>query len=272
MHTPARTLLSCLLVGAALVACGSTLAGIVRSQAASDLGCPEGQISVQDMRTGNSVRDFSVSGCGRQEHYQAACNMAGSCQAYRPGDTARHPVPASDALTAGPEDLKPADEGVTTAVGEASPEADSLAAARSMAAAERQSEASSPADGPAEAGSLAAGDEAARGEVMALEKDLPPAGTPSTAVASKLPPAEERTVTLRNNCARRVVFYIGQQPGEGDGRYMTLGSTNMISPRLRLGDLVWLLDEKQVGLTSVAVSGRTSEIEVAESCAGLTPR
>jgi hypothetical protein len=169
---------------------------------------------------------------------------------YRPGDATRYPAPPDDALAAATEDPKPADEGVTTVVAEAPPEAES----------------------EAEAGSIAAGDEAARGEAMAVAKELPPAGTPSTAPASKLPPAEERTVTLRNNCARRVVFYIGKQPGESDGRYMTVGSTNMISPRLRVGDQVWLLDQQQAGLTSVAVSGRTSDIEVAESCAGLTAR
>ncbi|HEY0138872.1 MAG TPA: hypothetical protein VGB85_32525, partial [Nannocystis sp.] len=222
MLTPARTLLlSCLMAGTALVACGSTLAGIVRSRAAGDLGCPENQLAVRDMHTGDAVRDFSVSGCGRQEHYQAACDPKGTCQVVRPGDATRYPAPPGDARTAGVEDPKPADEGVTTVVDEGV----------TTVVAEAPPEAEP--EGQGEAGSIAAGDEAARGEAMAIAKDLPPAGTPSTAPASKLPPAEERTVTLRNNCARRVVFYIGKQPGESDGRYMTVGSTNMISPRLR---------------------------------------
>jgi len=122
MLRPARTLvvLGGLWLGGLLVACGGQLAGAVRSQAAVDLGCPEDQVEVTDLRSGNSVRDFRVTGCGRQEHYQAACNLTGGCQAYRPGEAARNPVPASEALTAGADDLKPAD-GATTVVEGASP-------------------------------------------------------------------------------------------------------------------------------------------------------
>jgi len=202
-----------------------------------------------DLRSGNSVRDFRVTGCGRQEHYQAACNLTGGCQAYRPGDAARNPVPASEALTAGADDLKPA-EGATSAV-----EGASLAA-----------------EGDAEPKQVvAAGDEVAAGEAMALEGELSPAGTPGEPGATGLPLTEERTVTIRNNCPRRVVLYVGKRPGEG-GRYMTLGATNMINPRLRLGDHVWLLDEREAGLASVSIAGSTHEIEIAETCAGLSAR
>lgn len=257
MPRPARTPVSFVVIvivilvivgGLWLGACGGQLAGVVRSQAAADLGCPEDQVEVTDLRSGNSVRDFSVTGCGRQEHYQAACNMTGGCQAYRPGEAAlhpNHPVPASEALTVGADDLKPSDE---PKPGE--PE---------------RGDASTPA---AEGGEqprkvVAAGDEAA--------SELPSAGTPSEPAATRLLPTEERTVTIRNNCSRRVVLYVGKQPGEG-GRYMTLGSTNMTSPRLRLGDQVWLLDEREAGLASVSITGGADEIEIAENCAGLSAR
>ena len=236
------------------MACGSQLAGVVRSQAAFDLSCPEDQVEVVDLRSGNSVRDFSVRGCGREEHYQAACNMTGSCQAYRPGEAAQNPVPASEALTAGVDDLKPGDEGVTTVVGDAPGGAAGSAEAGGGEASDAEGEAAT-----------------AVGDAELAEAKLAAAGTPSTPGETKLPPTEERAVTIRNNCGRRVVIYVGKQPG-GDGRYMTLGSTNMISPRLRLGDHVWLLDEQQGGLTSVSIAGPTREIEIAESCAGMSAR
>ncbi len=250
MLRPARTLLVLggVCFGGLLVACGGQLAGVVRSQAAVDLGCPEDQVEVTDLRSGNSVRDFRVTGCGRQEHYQAACNLTGTCQAYRPGEAASNPVPASEALTAGADDLKPAD-GATTAVGDAS----------------------TAAEGDGEPKQVVAAGDGAAGEAMALEAELPPAGTASEPAATRLPPTEERTVTVRNNCSRRVVLYVGKQPGE-NGRYMTLGSTNMISPRLRLGEQVWLLDEREAGLASVSVASSTHEIEIAETCAGLSAR
>ena len=257
MLRPARTLLIVggLWLAAVLMACGSQLAGVVRSQAALDLGCPEDQVEVTDLRSGNSVRDFSVAGCGRQEHYQAACNMTGGCQAYRPGEAARYPVPASEGLTAGADDLKPGDDreasDATTVVGDGStPAAEGGEQPKKV---------------------VAAGAGATPGEAMALASELSPAGTPSESAETRLPPTEERTVTIRNNCSRRVVLYVGKQPGEG-GRYMTLGSTNMISPRLRLGDQVWLLDEREAGLASVSIAGSADEIEIAENCAGLSAR
>src|SRR5687768_8186369 len=89
-------------------ACAGKLDGIVRSQAALDLACPEDQVQISDLRSDNYVRDFSVSGCGRSAHYQAACSMVGSCTAYRAGEIAADSLPASDALTVGTDDLQPA--------------------------------------------------------------------------------------------------------------------------------------------------------------------
>jgi hypothetical protein len=247
-------ILACVVALATVVvapACAGKLDGIVRSQAALDLGCPEDQVQIRDLRSDNYVRDFSVSGCGRQAHYQAACSMVGTCTAYRAGEIAANSLPASDALTVGTDDLQAA-----------------------------------PAPTPAEAAAPAVQAEAGTTTMVA---DAPPAEEPkvevsesvtSSVVAATPAPAPgpaptfgpPQTVTLRNDCPRTVTIFVGVKPGEGGGRYMTVGSTNMIGPTLRSGESVWLLDSKQAGLTSVSVAESTREIVIAESCSGLAAR
>lgn len=246
-RTPESIVALALLVAA--TACAGKLDGIVRSQAALDLACPEDQVQISDLRSDNYVRDFSVSGCGRQAHYQAACSMVGSCTAYRAGEIAAESLPASDALTVGADDLQPAPTpapaeepapevqvGTTTMVAEAPP------------AEEPKLEVS----------------ESVTSTVVAATPE------PSPAPAPKL--GAPQTVTMRNDCPRTVTIFVGIKPGEGGGRYMTLGSTSMIGPTLRSGESVWLLDSKQAGLTSVSVAESTREIVVAESCSGLAAR
>lgn len=105
-----------------LTGCAGKLDDVVRVQAAQDLKCPADEISVRDLRSRNYARDYTVTGCGQEVHYQAACNMVGSCVAYQPRDLARDEtgVIASGALTAGSDDLAPAEPG-PAAPGEAAP-------------------------------------------------------------------------------------------------------------------------------------------------------
>lgn len=100
----------------ALTGCAGKLDDVVRVQAAQDLKCPADEVSVRDLRSRNYARDYTVTGCGQEVHYQAACNMVGSCVAYQPRDLARDEtgVIASGALTAGSDDLAPAEPGLAT--------------------------------------------------------------------------------------------------------------------------------------------------------------
>lgn len=217
--------LALLVMLAAPLACASRLEQVVRIQAAQDLRCPPDAVDVRDLHTRNYARDFEVSGCGQAVHYQAACNMTGSCVAYRPADLVRDEKGASAGLTAGPDDLAP-EEGAEAA-----------------------------ADGEGEA--AAAGGE---GEAAAT--------VPVAAVVE----GEARAVTLRNGCERTVALFIGARPQQSTGRYMTLGSTNMVTLRVQAGESVWLLDADGGGVTSVSVDRGSSEIAVADGCDGLSAR
>lgn len=259
MSPRAHVLARATTLGLAVVAsaCAGKLDGVVRSQAAFDLSCPEDQVVISDLRSDSSVRDYSASGCGRQVHYQAACSTAGTCTAYRAGEIADDPLPASDALTVGPDDLQPTPTVSQPAAAEAKPEDPTTSAVAAAEVAARAA-AAEPVivDQPPETIT-----ETAQGPVE-------PAKPPPPAIVLGAP----HSVTLRNDCPATVTFFIGEKPGESAGRYMRLGSTSMSGPTLRSGEQVWLLDAKQTGLTSVSIADSTREIVVAESCAGLVSR
>lgn len=223
-------------------ACASALADTVRRQAAVDMGCPEGQVSVRDLRSDNYVRDFDVQACGKQAHYQAACSMVGSCTAYQAHELGEHPLAGSDALTAGVEDLQPsAPTSVPVVV---------MAGASEPVPMVPVVEASEPA-GPSVT------------VVNTVE-------TRSAAGAVAADGAVQ--VTLRSACPRTVTLFVGSQPGAEDGVYMTLGAGSSIAPKLAVGASLWLLDARRAGVASVSIDASMREVAIAENCGGLAAR
>jgi hypothetical protein len=224
-------------------ACASALADTVRRQAAVDMGCPEGQVVVRDLRSDNYVRDFDVQACGKQAHYQAACSMVGSCTAYQAHELGEHPLAGSDALTAGVEDLQP----------------------------------SAPTSVPVV---VMAGASEPVPMVPVVEASEPTAA-PSVTVVNTVetrsaagPVAADGTVpvTLRSACPRTVTLFVGAQPGAEDGVYMTLGAGSSIAPKLAVGASLWLLDARRAGVASVSIDASMREVAIAENCGGLAAR
>jgi len=238
-----------------LAGCAGALEDTVRRQAAVDMFCPEGQVAVRDLRSGNYVRDFSVSACGRQAHYQAACSMVGSCTAYQSRELGEHPLAGSQALTAGVEDLQPAPVNPPTIVmagaSEAVPMVPVVEEAAPVAVARD--------DGASEV--------VAGSSVTVVTSVATHTGAGAGAGASG-----DATVTLRSACPRTVTLFVGSQPGAEDGLYMTLGAGSSIAPRLATGSSLWLLDARQAGLASVSIDASTREISIAENCSGLVAR
>lgn len=239
-----------------LAGCAGALEDTVRRQAAVDMSCPEGQVAVRDLRSGNYVRDFSVSACGRQAHYQAACSMVGSCTAYQSRELGEHPLAGSQALTAGVEDLQAAPVNPPTIVMAGASEAVPMVPVVEEAAPVV----------PVVAAPTVAGENGAS-EV---------AGSSVTVVNSVathgVAAGEGATVTLRSACPRTVTLFVGSQPGAEEGLYMTLGAGSSIAPKLATGSSLWLLDARQAGLASVSIDASTREISIAENCSGLAAR
>ena len=242
--------LACTVVVAALLggSCASALEETVRRQAAVDMGCPEGQVSVRDLRSDNYVRDFNVQACGKQAHYQAACSMVGSCTAYQSRELGEHPLSGSDALTAGVEDLQPsAPTSVPTVVMAGAAEPIPM-----VPVVEPEPAAAAIAD-PATS--------------VTVVNTVETRGAGAVAVAG-----DGQSVTLRSACPRTVTLFVGAEPGAEGGVYMTLGAGSTIAPKLATGASLWLLDAKQAGIASVSIDASMREVAIAENCGGLAAR
>jgi hypothetical protein len=67
------------------------------------------------------------------------------------------------------------------------------------------------------------------------------------------------------------VFY-GDKPKYGSGTYSSLSGNSVTSKQFREGDMIWLVDDSQQGLSSMTVSSGTRTVEVTEHCTGFTTR
>ncbi|MEM9459696.1 MAG: hypothetical protein AAGF11_36300 [Myxococcota bacterium] len=80
------------------------------------------------------------------------------------------------------------------------------------------------------------------------------------------------SVQLKNNCPSTVKLFFGTKPKFGSGRYSSLSSNTRRSESMKPGDMVWIVDDSQNGISSATVSASTREIEVTRSCTGLSAR
>jgi hypothetical protein len=80
------------------------------------------------------------------------------------------------------------------------------------------------------------------------------------------------SVTLKNNCRETVRLFFGDEPKFGSGTYSSLGANTQTSMSFRPGDMIWLVDDSQNGISSTSVSAITNRIEITESCTGMAAR
>jgi len=82
-------------------------------------------------------------------------------------------------------------------------------------------------------------------------------------------PPRPVSVTIRNGCGETVKLFFGDKPKFGSGRYSSIGGNTSTSHSFMPGDMLWIVDDSQEGLSSVTVSQGARTIEVADGCAGL---
>ncbi len=80
------------------------------------------------------------------------------------------------------------------------------------------------------------------------------------------------SVTIKNNCPSTVKIFFGSKPKFGSGRYSSIGSNTRTSQSMKPGDMLWIVDDSQNGISSTTVSGSTREIQIDKSCSGLSAR
>lgn len=98
-----------------------------------------------------------------------------------------------------------------------------------------------------------------------------PTPEPTTEAAAPEPPRPV-SVTLRNTCSETVKIFFGDKPKFGSGTYSSLSSNSSTSHSFMPGDMFWIVDESQNGVSSVTIADNTRTVEVGSGCASLNAR
>ena len=99
-----------------------------------------------------------------------------------------------------------------------------------------------------------------------------PSSEPAPTTAAAPEPPRPVSVKLRNGCSDTVKIFFGDKPKFGSGTYSSLSSNTSTNHSFMPGDMFWIVDEGQNGLSSVTVAENTREIEVQSGCTSLTAR
>ena len=82
-------------------------------------------------------------------------------------------------------------------------------------------------------------------------------------------PAGPVYVTIRSSCSRTVRVFYGERPKWGSGTYSTVSSNSVSSHSFNPGDMFWIVDDSDNGLSSTSAGPGTREIEILPSCSGF---
>ncbi len=88
--------------------------------------------------------------------------------------------------------------------------------------------------------------------------------------SSSAPGPSGWSLTLHNDCPRTVKLFLGQKPKWGSGTYTSLGSNNTTSYSGNAGDMIWIVDESENGLSSLSPSG-SQRMKITSGCSGFAP-
>lgn len=80
------------------------------------------------------------------------------------------------------------------------------------------------------------------------------------------------SVSIRSACSQTVRVFYGDKPKFGSGTYSSISSNSVQSKSFQPGDMVWIVDSSDNGLSSVTVTENTREIEVSPNCDSLHER
>jgi hypothetical protein len=101
----------------------------------------------------------------------------------------------------------------------------------------------------------------------------PPPNTYGGAPAASAPAAPQVvSVTLHNDCNHTVKLFLGDKPKFGSGTNTSLGSNTTTSYQMKPGDMIWITDDSENGLSSTSIGGGSSQrINITSGCTGFGP-
>lgn len=80
------------------------------------------------------------------------------------------------------------------------------------------------------------------------------------------------SISLKNGCSQTVKLFFGDKPKYGSGRYSTIGANNIISESMSPGDMIWIVDDSQNGVSSFTAGSGSQRVEINSSCTGFIAR
>ena len=78
------------------------------------------------------------------------------------------------------------------------------------------------------------------------------------------------SLSLKNSCPKTVRLFLGNKPKFGSGTTTTLGANTISSYSGRAGDMIWIVDDHDNGMSSLSPSG-SQRMQITPSCSGFAP-
>lgn len=107
---------------------------------------------------------------------------------------------------------------------------------------------------------------------LAASFSKPGQDKPASSSGSPGGSASSVSVQLRSACARTVRVFYGKTPKFGSGTTSRISSNEVSNKTFQPGDMMWVVDDADNGLSSVTVSSSTREITVGPDCRSLSAR
>jgi hypothetical protein len=80
------------------------------------------------------------------------------------------------------------------------------------------------------------------------------------------------SVTIRSQCRQTVPVFYGDKPKYGSGTQSSVSYNSVSSHSFRVGDMMWVTDASENGLSSVTIGPSTRNIEIDSSCTRIYGR
>ena len=79
------------------------------------------------------------------------------------------------------------------------------------------------------------------------------------------------SLTLHNDCPNDVKLFLGNDPKFGSGTHTSLESNSTTSYQMKPGDMIWIEDESENGISSMSASPGQTSMRILPSCSGFGP-
>lgn len=215
--------------------CAGRLDKAVRKRAASDFACPSDKLAVQEVeaRAWNSGT-YQVQGCERSETFYSVCSLL-YCTTRTTGERA-HLLAAQDAE-------------------------------REAALADR----GAPSGDDAYSDAGAQPDRGGGYGAPPPRSSDPPARSAAPPSRPAAPPSPKFvSMRLQNLCDKKVKLFHGRDPKYGSGRTDSIGANTIFNVSGKEGDMLWIVDDRNNGMSSFSLSSGVRELYINKMCTGFT--